>query len=551
MKKVFLLVKFFLLINLTLFAQFDVSKIDDIVKKSLCTEGPGGSLLIKIKGETVYNKAFGFSDTELKTKNTTGTVFQIGSISKQMTAVGILLLVEEGKLNLTDPVTKFIPDFIEPASKVTIEHLLLHNSGIQSYTSSPKWNPAWESQRSITETIDLIKNEPFDFNPGEKFQYNNSGYIILAYIIEETSGMNFGDFMKERVFAPLGMNKTRHGNSKEELGSRAEGFSLNVREKKLNKSVYTEFEQLSGAGSFVSTVGDMLIWDEAVKSQKLLSAENWNKALSPLVKTNWGETHHYGYGWVIQDFYGHKLVWHNGGMPGFLSSYYRFPEDELTIILLTNSDFSSSEDIVNRIAKSIFGIDEYKLTPAMLPNGALAKYEGTYIYSQVKCKIELNESGKLVIRYPDFAFPELTLIPTSLDTLYESTLTDLFFVVKEFEDGIPVAGEISDMGKKVKFFREGYEPKFELTEISTDELKKYEGTYEFAPGAVMDVYIKNSELKAFLKGQPEYTLEFMGEHRFQLKGLTGFFMIFDVNENSVAVGVTSSQPNGDFKAKKK
>lgn len=551
MKKVFLFVQFFFIINFAVNAQFNETKIDDILKKSFNNDGPGGAVLINLKGETVYNKAFGFSDTELKIKNTTETVFQIGSISKQMTAVGILLLVEEGKLNLTDPLTKFIPDFIEPASKVTIEHLLLHNSGIQSYTSSPKWNPAWESKRSISETIDLIKNEPFDFNPGEKFQYNNSGYIILAYIIEETSRMKFGDFMKERVFAPLGMNKTRHGNSKEELGFRAEGFTLNVREKKLNKSVYTEFEQLSGAGSFISTVGDMLLWDEAVKAKKLLSAENWNKALSPLVKTNWGETHHYGYGWVVQDFYGHKLVWHNGGMPGFLSSFYRFPEDDLTLILLTNSDYSGSDDIIKRIAKSIFSVDDHKNKPALLPNEQLAKFEGDYIFSQIKCTLKLDKDGILKMSFPELPLPALTFIASSNDTLYEVTLDEYYFIVKEYENDVPVAGEIFNAGKKLKFYREGYEPKFELTEISTDELKMYEGVYEFAPGAEMKVYIKENELKAFLKGQPEYTLLFMGGHKFQLKGLTGFVMIFDVDDNNNVSGVTSSQPNGDFKAKKK
>ena len=551
MKKVILFLKVFFVFAVSIHAQFSEKVVDEIIRKSLASEGPGGALLIQHNGKTVYNKAFGYADAERNTLTTTETVFQIGSISKQMTAVGILLLVEEEKLSLNDTVTKFIPDFIEPANKVTVENLLLHNSGIPSFTSSPTWNPTWESKRTLTEVIDLIKNEKFDFNPGEKFQYNNSGYAILALIIEKVSGMNYGDFMKEKVFNPLGMYQTRHGSSKEDIGLRAEGFTVDLVEKKLKKAVYTEFDQLSGAGSFISTTDDMAIWINAVNTKKLLSSASWGKALSPYIKTNWGESNYYGYGWVIEKFYGHHLIWHNGGMPGFLSTCYSFPNDDLSIIFLTNSDFISADAVTKRIAKAILNAGLAKYDPMIIPNGELAKFEGTYSYSRIKYTIALEESGKLKLTYPELPFPKLSFIPATLDTLYEETLEDFVMVITEFEDGIPTTGQFIIEGKKLKFYRDGYEPKFEITKTSVDELLKYEGSYEFAPGAEMKVYIKDGELKAVLRGQPEYTLEFIGEHRFQLKGLTGFLMIFEVDENIVVTGVTSSQPNGDFKAKKK
>ncbi len=207
MKKLFLL--FVILSTLQFFPQtIDKNIVDNIVVKSLPIDGPGGSLLIMRNGKIEYEKAYGFADVENKIPNTVSTVFQIGSVSKEMTAAAILMLVEQGKLSLDDTLTKFIPDFIEPANKVTIKNLLIHNSGIPNYTEIQDPPFSWESKNSLEDIINLIKNRNFEFQPGEKFKYDNSGYAILAYIIEKVSGLSFSQFMKQNIFLPLGMKHT-------------------------------------------------------------------------------------------------------------------------------------------------------------------------------------------------------------------------------------------------------------------------------------------------------------------------------------------------------
>ncbi len=356
MKKLFLIIVF--IITLQIFPQsIDKNIIDNIIVKSLPTDGPGGSLAIMRKGKIEYEKAYGFADTENKIPNSVNTVFQIGSVSKELTAAAILMLIEKGKLSLDDTLTKFIPDFIEPANKVTIKNLLIHNSGIPNYTELLDKPFSWESKSSLDDIIGLLKNRKFDFQPGEKFKYDNSGYAILAYIIEKVSGMSYPQFMKQNIFLPLGMKHTLDGGDNEDIGERANGYTFDLKNRKVKKAVFTEFAQLAGAGSIISTAEDIAIWDEAVEQKKLLSTKSWNEALSKHVEaTMFGDSTYYGYGWVIQKYYGHKLIWHTGGMAGFLCANYIFPEDNLTIIFLTNDDFIPPAGIVHEIANYILGI---------------------------------------------------------------------------------------------------------------------------------------------------------------------------------------------------
>ena len=245
MKKLFLLITFVL--SLQIFPQKLVKNIiDNLVIKSLPIDGPGGSLLIMRNGKIEYEKAYGFADVENKIPNTVNTVFQIGSVSKEMTAAAILMLVEKGKLSLDDTLTKFIPDFIEPGNEVTIKNLLIHNSGIPNYTELLDKPFSWESKNSLDDIIDLIKNRKFDFQPGEKFKYDNSGYAILAYIIEKISGMSYAQFMRQNIFLPLGMKHSLHGGDQEDIGERAKGYTFDLKVKKVKKAVFTEFAQLAG-----------------------------------------------------------------------------------------------------------------------------------------------------------------------------------------------------------------------------------------------------------------------------------------------------------------
>ncbi|MEO8398988.1 MAG: serine hydrolase domain-containing protein, partial [Ignavibacteriaceae bacterium] len=354
----------FLLVIVFVFTQvypqnIDQKIIDNIIIKSLPISGPGGALLIMKNGNIEYKKAFGFADVENKIPNSVETVFQIGSVSKQMTAAAILMLAEENKLSLDDTLTKYIPDFISPGNKVTIKNLLLHNSGIPSYTELPDRPFDWESKQSLDDIINLLKDREFNFQPGKTFNYNNSGYAILAYIIEKVSGMNYGKFMKEKIFFPLKMDHTRDGGSSDNIGTRAIGYTINLEEKKIKKAAVTEFPQLAGAGSIISTIGDIAIWDEAVKSKKLLSEQSWNEALSTQINAEmFGDSIYYGYGWLIHNYKGHNIISHTGGMAGFLCANNIYLDDDVTIIWLSNNDFVNADKLENQIANYIFRMGE-------------------------------------------------------------------------------------------------------------------------------------------------------------------------------------------------
>ncbi len=527
----------------------NASVIDSIAIKLLPINGPGASLLIMKDGEIKYQKAFGFADVENKIQNTNQTVFQIGSVSKQITAAAILLLIENGKLKLDDTLTKFIPDFIEPANKVTIKNLLIHNSGIPSYTELADKPLNWESKNSLDDIIDLIKNRKFDFEPGEKFKYNNSGYAILAYIIQKLSGRSYGDFMREKIFLPLGMKHTADGADTENISQRALGYTLDLSQKEIKKSQYTEFAQLAGAGSIISTTGDIAIWDEAVKNKKLLSTQSWDEALSPQVNAGmFGDSVYYGFGWIIENYFGHKFMWHSGGMAGFLCVNYLFPDNNLTIILLTNTDFVAPSNIAKQIANYILGIGGEERKPIALSPDQLKRYEGIFENPFIKIKIK-SEKNKLAFIPTELPFNSINYKPTTDTTFFAEGLYGQKAIFS-FDDDSVNAVEIGSPAGSQKYFKRGYNENKSILNLDENYLQKFVGVYNFSNGNKMQIYIKNKKLKALLPGQPEYTLLPIDSTTFELENLQGFKMIFEIKDEGKVTSVTSSQPNGNYKAEK-
>ncbi|MGG5208624.1 serine hydrolase domain-containing protein [Chryseobacterium sp. MIQD13] len=329
-------------------AQSYEKKIDSIILTGFGNKNePGGVFLIAQKGKILYRKAFGKSNLELNTDMTPDNVFQIGSMTKQFTAIAILMLEQQGKLKVSDPVSKYIKDY-PSGDKITIHHLLTHTSGIKDFTKMKSLSTIAQKEMKPEMMVDFFKNEPADFAPGEKFEYNNSGYVVLGYIIEQVSGQTYEDFIKKNIFEKAGMEHSYYATDRQVIPGRAYGYH----QKEygfVNKTVIS-FSVPFSSGSLMSTVDDMLKWQQALNQNILLNASETQKAFQKY-KLNSGKEFTYGYGWHLKDMDGVPAREHGGSIFGFKSMGVYIPGEDIYVIGLSSCDCHSPTEITRNIVK--------------------------------------------------------------------------------------------------------------------------------------------------------------------------------------------------------
>lgn len=320
--------------------------IDSLLEGTFSPEGPGGVFFVAKAGKPVYRKAFGQANLELNISMVPENVFEIGSMTKQFTAVSILILMEQGKLKLSDEITQFIPDYPTHGQSITVHHLLTHTSGIKNFTSMKSLRSIERQDLSPAELVDFFKNEPMDFAPGEEFKYNNSGYVILGYIIEIVSGQSYADFVAENIFKKIGMDHSQYASHSQIIKNRAYGY--HQKNDYLNKN-YVSLSLPYAAGSLMSTVDDMLTWNEALKNNRLIKEETKEKTFENYELIS-GERINYGYGWHISDLSGSISYEHGGSIFGFKSMGVYLPEEDIYVIGLSNCDCNSPTALAREIA---------------------------------------------------------------------------------------------------------------------------------------------------------------------------------------------------------
>ncbi|SFB71273.1 CubicO group peptidase, beta-lactamase class C family [Flagellimonas taeanensis] len=325
------------------------SKIDQVLETKFKSNGPGAVFLATKNGKIIYNKAFGLSNLELQVPMQTDNVFEIGSMTKQFTAVAILMLMEEGKLNLEDSITKFIPDYPTYGHRITIHHLLTHTSGIKDFTKVKGLNAIAHNHMEPMEIINFFKDEPMDFAPGAEFKYNNSGYVLLGYIIEKASEMSYEDFVEQRIFKKLGMSSSRYASHSEVVPKRASGY--HKKEDYINAR-HISFSIPYASGSLMSTVADMFTWEEAMKNHVLLNKETTQLAFTNYTLNN-GDPIHYGYGWHVKEMEDMFSYEHGGSIFGFKSMGVYLPQEDIYVIGLSNCDCNSPTEVTREIAKMV------------------------------------------------------------------------------------------------------------------------------------------------------------------------------------------------------
>ena len=349
------------------------AKVDAYVLPFVKAAGFSGTILIAKRAEVLLNKGYGMANCEWDIPNTPRTIFQIASVSKSFTAAAVMILEEEGLLSVDDPLARFIPDYPR-GDEITIHHLLTHTSGIPNVNDFPEYGQKSRFPNILEQIIGMFKNLPLEQEPGTGYCYSNSNYNVLAYIIEEISGERYGDFLRNHIFEPLGMENTGHPAKAETLlRNRAAGYAP-TGIIGLEKAPFLDWTIKTGNGSLYSTSEDLYKWDRALYSEKILKKETLDRIFTPHVDS-------VGYGWFVRERSGRRVTAINGRSPGFASYLERYVDEDACIIILSNIYTAAPFSMIGGLSAILFGEEYTPLEPPRyenLENSLLAEYAGEY-----------------------------------------------------------------------------------------------------------------------------------------------------------------------------
>jgi CubicO group peptidase (beta-lactamase class C family) len=335
------------------------SQIDAFLTDLTDQDRFSGSVLVAMDGQVVISQGYGMANLELEVPNTPQTKFLIASITKQFTAMAILQLQQQGKLNVQDPICQYLLDCPEAWQPITLHHLLTHTSGIPDYYASLSVDIQKHSLNP-TDLMNLIPKSS-EFSPGERFHYSNSGYVLLGYIVEQVSGQPYALFLQQNIFKPLQMADTGYDTTRAVIKNRAGGYMSAT-----TNAEYFDPSVLYAAGGLYSTVEDLFRWDQALYGDQLLSQPlrdemftsfasippdffGWRLSSDEVTDAS------YGYGWFIGERLNRKWTAHSGSIYGFTGVIERYPDDKVVIIVLSNREARPVFDITSEIARMIFG----------------------------------------------------------------------------------------------------------------------------------------------------------------------------------------------------
>jgi CubicO group peptidase (beta-lactamase class C family) len=333
------------------------TRVDAYMRAAVANDQFTGSVLVARDGAPLIKAAYGMASYELGVPNTPSTVFHIASLTKQFTAMAIMQLRDRGKLKVDDPICTYLANCPPAWKAITIRHLLTHTSGIKNVSSLPDWDDSLSLKHySRAGFVDLFRGLPLGFVPGEKYEYSNSGYFLLGLIVERTSGSSFGEYLKANIFTPLGMNHSSYDDNRSIVPGAASGYYS--RGSTFITATYVDPSTRLGDTGIVSTTGDLLRWDQAFYTERLVSHATLAEILTPY-------RNGYGYGWEIGTRFGRKTVGHSGSDGGFSSYILRFPDDRVTIIILGNGDRMSAARAAIDLSAIVFGAP-YKMPAPQL-----------------------------------------------------------------------------------------------------------------------------------------------------------------------------------------
>jgi len=523
----------------------NTAEFDKILSSQFKADAPGCAALVMKKGEVVYRKAFGKANLELNVPMQPGMIFRIGSITKQFTAVAILQLEEQGKLALQDEITKFIPDYPTHGYKITVEHLLTHSSGIKDYTGMKEWTDEMKSKdMTPKEIVDFFKDQPMDFEPGTKYQYDNSGYILLGYIIEKASGETYENYLMKHILKPLGLEHTSYEHSKDIVKNRVEGYSK--ADSGYINSSYLSMTQPYAAGSLLSTVDDLYTWTKGVRSGRIIKPGTFAKAVVPY-KLKDGSTAGYGYGLEIGEIFGSQAIWHNGGINGFLTMGIYMPAEDIFVAVFSNCDGNSPDNAAFKMAALAAG--KMPVMKAMAVDTlTLKKYTGVYENTSKEQRVITFKGGKLYSQRT--GGQQFLLTPYASNKFFYNEGMSFYEFVSD------KAGKVTTVNYRALGQASSSWPKtdkqvpvhFEVT-LRPEEMQKFTGEYQLAPGFSITVTLENGHLMGQATGQGKFEMFAESANIFFLKIVDAKVEFIADPDGSITKMILHQ--NGDHEGKKK
>jgi CubicO group peptidase (beta-lactamase class C family) len=487
-------------------AQTPSEKADALLAKLVKTNDPGMAVLVAQDGRILFEKSYGLANREDHVPVVLDSTFRIGSITKQFTSSSILKLQKEGKLSVDDKLSTFIPDF-PGGDEVTLRHLLTHTSGIHSYTDEPDFLSRVTNGTSTEAIISEMKKYPYDFKPGAKWYYDNSGYLLLGYIVEKVSGQRYADFLRENFFEPMGMTNT--GVYRADLGLPHEALGYSLTTNGFERALNWDMSWAGGAGALYSTVDDLYRWNEGVFNGRVLDAASLAEAWTP-VKTTENEATYtrdegYGFGWSISRYRGMREISHGGGLQGYSSFLLRMPDAQFTVVVLANALPGRPSAGPSRVAHQladIFLADKLAPLPNVNTKINPKSYDAlTGQYQLLGAIMTISRRGTHL--YEQFASqPEAEIFPESETNFFLKVVDAQIIFVKD-KTGRPSKLTLHQNGMTLDAVRVNDLVETKVNPAVYDGLA---GKYDYGSGSIMTVTREGDHLFAQLTGQEKYEI---------------------------------------------
>lgn len=329
-------------------------RIDTVVNAALARQYVAGAQVAVVEnGRLVYTKGYGYRNLDDRVPVDARTAFAIGSVSKQFAAASIMLLQEEGKLNVEDSLAKYLPN-APHANEETLYNLLTHTSGIVGYTEIPNFDDKMPVPTTPDAIVATIAKEPLAFTPGTKWEYSNTNYVLLGMVVAKVSGESYQQFLQDHIFGPLGMKRAWFTRSERIYADTARGYSEFMLGLPIEHAWPADFSWFDAAGALTMSAADLARWDIALDGGRVVRPADFKRMSTSAILAN-GKATNYGFGLMIGSTYGHRAVVHDGLVSGFRAENLTFPQDRAAIVLLTNGDNFAIYPVVNQIAAIVYG----------------------------------------------------------------------------------------------------------------------------------------------------------------------------------------------------